>query len=78
MVVWVQRRLSCPPGKGLLEAGDEHQEGCVETVLPPVTPRFMAPPLCPPGPERNWDQVACAERLPQAVRDTGWLTYGPR
>ena len=34
--------------------------------------------LCPPGPERNWDQVACAERLPQAVRDTGWLTYGPR
>ena len=34
--------------------------------------------LCPPGLERNWDQVACVERLPQAGRDTGWLTSGPR
>lgn len=40
--------LSCLPGEGLLEAGDEHQE----IVLLPVTPRLMASPLCPPGPEK--------------------------
>lgn len=33
--------------EGLLEAGDEHQEGCAEIVLPPVTPRLVASPLCP-------------------------------
>lgn len=47
----------------------------LHTVWGPVQ---VPPPPRAPGPERNRNQLTRAERLRQAVRDTGWLTYGPR
>lgn len=41
-------------------------------------PGQVPPPPRAPGPERNQDQGTRAESLRQAVRDTGWLTHGPR
>lgn len=41
-------------------------------------PAQAPPPAGAAGPERSRNQLARAERLRQAARDTGWLACGPR